>query len=1746
MRPWLPSLIAAALVLIGPARATLLAQASVRITEFMASNGRTLADADREFSDWIELHNDGDADVDLAGWSLTDDPAFPRRWVFPSTNLVAGGHLVVFASGKDRRVTGAQLHTDFSLAAGGEYLALFPPEDGPAASEFAPAYPPQQVDISYGERDGQRYYFPQPTPGTANVGGVGDFVADTRFSQDRGIYEAPFDLVISTTTEGARIRYTTNGAPPTLTTGSDYTGPIRISGTTVLRAAAFREGLQPSNIDTHTYLFPADIIRQSAGGQRPWDEWPAPTTSGNQDWDYGMDPDIVDSATYRDEIIPALKALPSFSLVTTVSNLVHPTTGIYQNPGQDGRAWERPCSVELIHPDGTRGFQVEAGLRIRGGFSRSGDNPKHAFRLFFRSVYGDAKLRYPLHEGGAEEFDNLDLRTFQNYSWSFQGDSRGVFVRDVFSRDTQLAMGQQGERGNYYHLYINGVYWGIFNSCERPEASFGETYFGGDSADYDVIKVEAGPYTINPTDGTLSAWSRLYNTVRAGVTNDAVYFRLQGRNPDGTPNPEHENLLDVDNLIDYMLVILYGGNLDAPISNFLGNTRPNNWYGLRNRTGEFGGFRFISHDAEHTLLDANANRIGPYSAGSTSISYSNPQYVFQQLWASPEFKIRLADRVYRHLFNGGALTPEAARARFARRTNELFTAVVAESARWGDAKTGNPLNRNSHWLPAVNTVMNSFLSGRTTVLLNQLRAAGLYPQVNPPTLNTFGGPVAPGFRITLAGSPGAQVYYTLNGVDPRDIGGAAYQGARIYSGPIPVDEPLTLKARTRVNGVWSALAEADFQVIRTFRELHITEIMYNAADGPGQPRPELDFLELKNVGTTELDLSGVSFTEGISYTFPVGTRLAPGAFLVLVEDAAAFSARHPDVTPFAQYTGQLANGGERVTLVHATGAAIHSVAWDDQAPWPTAADGLGFSLVPVDPNAGGDPDLAASWRASSAPGGSPGRDDPAPNLVGVVVNEVLAHTTAPAPDWVELHNPSDTDAAVGGWFLTDDRNEPAKYRIPAGTVIPAGGYRVFTAADFDVAGPGNVPFAFSSHGEEVFLHSADADGNLTGHVDGFRFPASANGVSFGRHTNSVGQVQFPPQATTTSGSVNSGPRIGPVVINEIHFAPLPGDVAFVELFNRSDVAVDLSNPEHPDLTWRLAGMGFDFPPGVTLPPGGFAVVTEGDPALFRQRYGIPSGVPVYGPSPGVLQRTGERLELLRPDNPDAVPDGNGGTTVVVPMIGEDAVSYSDRAPWPEASVFSGSALERRHPAVHADDPAAWRARDIQPSPGTDNDANRPPVVDAGPDASFTTLGFPLAVSLAGTASDDGQPSPPATLSHRWSQAGGPAGVVFADPTRPDTTAHLPGQGTFILRLTVTDGEREASDDVLLTAGRQTGAATLVPFGSTWRYFDQLQDLGTAWRQPAYNDAGWSTGPAPLGYGDAFIVTTINGGPAGNRNPTAWFRRSFSVANRASITALRIGLRRDDGGIVYLNGQEILRTAMPEGPVDFRTFASAVAGGADETTAVEADVDPSLLVDGDNVLAVEIHQVNATSSDLNMDLELTASVFPGNQPPTASAGPALTVTLPERAALTGGFTDDGLPLPPGSPAFSWTRVDGPGGVTFDSPAHRQTTATFSTPGEYVLRFTVDDGAAVASSVVTVTVLPGQAVEPPVLSAEPGNPVRLRFTAAAGRSYSVRYRTDLGTGDWIRLVDIPAGEERPVTVDDPTEDPYRFYQLITPAP
>ncbi|MEZ5300215.1 MAG: lamin tail domain-containing protein [Verrucomicrobiales bacterium] len=462
--------------------------------------------------------------------------------------------------------------------------------------------------------------------------------------------------------------------------------------------------------------------------------------------------------------------------------------------------------------------------------------------------------------------------------------------------------------------------------------------------------------------------------------------------------------------------------------------------------------------------------------------------------------------------------------------------------------------------------------------------------------------------------------------------------------------------------------------------LRITEIMYDQASG-------VEFIELQNIGAVPINLGGVRFEEGNpfgEFTFP-DLVLGPGEFVIVTNDLAAFEAQYGSGLNVAgQWSGgSLSNGGERIVVLDPAGNPIIDFSYDDEGGWPAFADGIGASLVNT--NLAGDPGDPENWAGSADYGGTPG----AGGLGGardVVVNEVLTHTDLPQVDFIELHNMTGAPIDLGGWYLSDSAANLKKFQIPGGTMIAAGSYAVF---DEDTLG-----FALdSAHGDEVYLSAADGSGAITRFADAVAFGAAFNGESLGRWPDATGDLY--PMLAVTEGSANAGPRIGPVVISEVHYHPQSGDESheFIEIYNPTAAAVDLTN-------WQLrGGADFDFAPGTMLGSGEALVVVPFDPAdsvaraAFENAYGIGgAGVQIVGGyAPDQLANGGESVRLERPDDPPADEPG------FFPHVTEDAVAYGDAAPWPDSADGGGDSLHRGNANLFGPLADSWAA--AAPTPG---------------------------------------------------------------------------------------------------------------------------------------------------------------------------------------------------------------------------------------------------------------------------------------------------------------------------------------------------------------------------------------------------------------------------------------------------------------
>ncbi len=754
-------LVLAAYIGTGPAYAQ-----QVVINEFMASNDGAVLSESGDQWDWIELYNPSDQTVSLAGLYLSDKIDNVTKWQFPNdrpdlTTLLPRGYVILWASGSDSTAT--ELHVDFSLDADGEAVVLTAANGVSEIDRIQ--FSTQYANISYGRQPGDSTtwgYMFIPTPGQANTQGYMGVVQPVQFSIERGFYDEPLSLVLSTSTPGAEIWYTLNADVPHVPdehtgqlTGRRYAGPIQISTTTCVRAVAIKSGWKDSSIISHTYLYLDDVIRQP---RRP-DGFPS--RWGPRSADYEMDDDVVEDPAYRDTIKGDLKSTPSVCLVIPNADFFE-EDGIYANPAQYGDLWERATSMEWIDPDTGGHFGVNAGLRIHGGpYSRS-QNPKNALRLIFRREYGPAKLEYPLFpDTEVQAFNVLVLRSIWNYSWTGHSGMGGArhadYLRDVFARDTVRDMQHLTPHGRPIQVYINGLYWGLYIMTERPDETFAADHLGGDEADYQVLEAPSGygaSTNMQVKSGgaqATQAWNDLFMLSEMDLTSYNAYLTIQ-------------DYIDVPAMIDYMLMIYYVGSRDAPV--FLGDSRtPRNFYAARkNESGS--PFVIIPWDVEWSLEEPTVNRV-------PVVGVWNPHTLMDRLAENEEFRLLLADRIYRHFFNDGALTRDEATQRYLGRASEIYGAIVGESARWGDAASRWTTYTREHWEAEVDRLVDEYFAVRTDIVLNQLRNHGWYPTVDPPILQVdgqdqHGGHVLSGALLTLTNPNSAgTVYYTMDGTDPR-------------------------------------------------------------------------------------------------------------------------------------------------------------------------------------------------------------------------------------------------------------------------------------------------------------------------------------------------------------------------------------------------------------------------------------------------------------------------------------------------------------------------------------------------------------------------------------------------------------------------------------------------------------------------------------------------------------------------------------------------------------------------------------------------------------------------------------------------------------------------------------------------------------------------------------------------------------------------------------------------------------------
>jgi len=837
-----------------------------------------------------------------------------------------------------------------------------------------------------------------------------------QFSVERGLQTAAFTLKLASDSAAATIRYTLDGTAPTPEVGTIFTEPMTVNSSSVVRAIAYTDA-DTSEVLTHSYLFPSDVFHQHGIPTGFPEKW------GENEADYEVSPTIADHPEYTSMIRESFDEFPIISLVTNQDFLFEDSLGIYTNSEERGSEWERPVSVEMIHPDATEGFLENAGLRIMGGITRNPDHyKKHSLRLLFKSEYGAKKLNYPIFgEAGENKHNTLVLRMVGQFNVtdhrSYQAEKTQI-IKDQFARELQEKMGNPTARGRFVHVFLNGLYWGMYNLTERPDAAYMEEYFGGNKTDYDALN------SLEPVGGDSLVWYEMIELADAGLTNDEAYKSIQ-------------EYLDLDNFFDYMILNHWGLNTDWDY---------HNWYATRKR--EAGAkFKFFSWDAEFMLA-----YFGDYYQGVVydQSVYPHPRHIFHKLMENPKAQMEFADRVQCHCFDEGTLTAENTIAHYSELSEQTKNIAVAETARWGDM-TGVQYTYNEHIKPTTDNILINQLPNRTDDLIAFYRNKGAFPDLSGVEFSQNGGMTISSQNIFLT-NPNVygEIYYTTDGTDPRMNDGSLSPTAILYEHPFTIaTNVVDIKARVAqintdpTSNQWSAMCPKRFFIAQNLNSLIINEINYHpdslCSSGQGS---ELDYIELVNAGNETINLTDCYFSQGVKYTFPYGTKLDPNTYFIIAENIDSFKVYY-GFAPHGEYGGALSNAGETIAINDPFHDLIDIVELDDISPWDAEPDGGGPSLELLNPDWNNN--NALNWfRADYACKGTPGAANSRYCEFAeerVVINEINYNSdnSADPGDWVELYNPMPYELDLSGWQFFDENNA---FTFPAGVTLSAGAYMV--------------------------------------------------------------------------------------------------------------------------------------------------------------------------------------------------------------------------------------------------------------------------------------------------------------------------------------------------------------------------------------------------------------------------------------------------------------------------------------------------------------------------------------------------------------------------------------------------------------------------------------------------------------------------------------------------------------------------------
>ncbi len=1436
------------------------------------------------------------------------------------------------------------------------------------------------------------------------------FGQEVKFSADPGLFSTPFNLSmevegIADPEEVGTIRYTTNGAIPNRNS-TTYIGPVRLAQSAWIRARYYSPDGEEGPVTGGSYLRVASDL-MSFSSNLP----------------------ILVLHSFQDSIVADVKRPAYLNFFD-----VNPITG---------------RATLNATPD----FQTRTGAELRGSSS----------------------LGFPKNSMGVETRDENDedesiewLGLPDEADWVFYAPyTDKTLMRNALAYELSREMGRYAPNTRFVELYVK------HGTGEMASRDYMGVYVVTEKIKRDRNRVDIDPLEPDELSGEDVTGGYIFKKDRLDPGDRGFNLRRAGTmayvEPKEREIPDEQSFY-LRSYLTQFETALYGANFRHQENGYAAFIDPLSFIDqhiLVEACKNIDGYRlssFYHKDRngklkmgpawDYNLSLGNANYLEGWRTNGWYYPQVNSQQYpwFERLFEDPDFEQQYVDRwaeLRETVYN-----TEKAHQRIDELVEELDEAQNRNFSKWRVLGTYVWPN----WFIGRNYMaeigfMKEWIEGRWAWMDSQFVAR--------PIADLPEGQIEPGTFVNLETDEVlGRIYFTLDGTDPRAPGGAPVRGALTYQDPIPLNATTQVFARVRIGDRWSAPLRRVYYT--SLPEMRISEIHYHPQD-PVDPDSsyssgDFEFVELENIGETTLDLAGVQIRDGIDLTIEAG-MLEPGEFGVVVSNAVAFRERYSsEVKILGTFDQRLDNAGESLRLIGPLGEPIQMIRYDDVNPWPLVADGEGFSLVPAQDWGEGDPTRPEFWRASAESGGSPGRRDPTPNAAPVWITEVFPNPGPFQSEGIELYNPNAFEVDISGWYLSDDENDPQQAVLPMGTVIGSESYLWIGESVFDDS------FGLSSGGETVYLFSANSAGDLTGYNYAMKFRATPEGSSWGTFETGAGLVFDFLLERPSPAEKNAAPEAGPVVFSEVVFNRGGGvnEPAYVEIKNISAEPVILRGDTLDASGWTfwLDGVRWDFPINTTLPSNGLLILTPVSSAMFRAAY---SGV-----DPSII------IDNVFMNRANSV---NWGTEFMIAapwptetdnlerVVEVDRLDLDEFPYWPPNASEGTRYLERRNLTRFAGDPNHWFSS-VSPTPGVDADSNRAPWIEPAPTLELTSGVFPQRVVLRANVTDDGRPEDPGRVTVEWelSESSLADRWIWESQFGQEAVAWIMGPGEFDLNLTAFDGSLSFQSQRTVVAEVLPLTRELVPSGDAWNFLDTgATDLGNAWTDIDFDDSGWNLGVAELGYGDGDEVTEVGFGPvSSSKFITTYFRKSFEVLDPDAIDQLRLHLLRDDGAVVYLNGVEAIRSNMPEGEIDFNTFALTSVAGVDETVFESFVVPADLLQSGSNQLAVEIHQFNRSSSDISFDLRLEGDFAERNQAPFVSIDD-FEVPVPVRTPflLEAEIIDDGAPGAAGKVALQWTKLSGPGNVEVESPNLPVTWTTVSEPGTYRMRITVSDGSAIVS-------------------------------------------------------------------------------------